>query len=401
MKYLFPTLLVCATAIVPLALVIVQKSNLYDDARHLYFVLPSLIVLAAIGWYWLMRQLPPIPLGPAAIICSLTMLEPLLFMVRNHPHEVMYFNPMIGGAKGAFKQYEMDYWGFSVKAAALWIDNTDSVQAKDRKTRVRLWYGEQRKLKYYTDKSKHLEYVSSATGSPDWDYWIELPAESKFDPGLLANWPPPNTIHEITVDGVPLCAIVRNPLSSLSGASPANVASLMNPNDHMGRGLAYYNTKDYNKAIIEFKLVLATDSTDKIAYNNIVAAYNLLNMYKAAVDLGTKVMKKYPDFTLLKNNMAVSQQGLKDLKPDEKYYAAISYNYFVQGDYQMSIYAAKEILKINPKSAAAYNNICAANNALGNYKAGKEACDKALILAPGDQLIKNNLAFSEKNLKAP
>ena len=393
--------LIALSVFLPLVLVIIQKSNLYDDARHLYFVLPSLIALCAVGWYWLFEQLPRTYMWPAVIICGLTMFEPLAFMVRNHPHEVIYFSPLIGGEKGAFKKYEMDYWGFSLKSAINWLDRTDTVWAKDRKTKVRLWYGEQLKLKYYTDKSKHLEYVAAPTASADWDYWLVLPAESKHNPGMLENWPPANTIHQIMADDVPLCAIVRNPLSTVSGHAPMplDAASALPLDDHMGRGMAYYNAKDYNKAIIEFKQVIAADSTNVIAYNNIVASYNLLNMYKDALEVGAKGLKQKPDFALIRNNMKVAEEGIKTFKPDEKYYLGASYNYFTQGEYKKCIIAAHEILKYNPKSAAAYNNICASNNALGNFKEGKAACEKGLELAHNDQLLTNNLKVSVNGLK--
>ena len=402
-EFIMPTIFVVYTVVVTLALLIVQHSNVYDDARHLYFIVPCILVLCAMGWYWFIRMLPSNFTWPAIILCLLTMLEPLFFMMRNHPHEAIYFSPAINGAKGAFKQYEMDYWGFSLKAALKWIDNTDSVQAPGRKTRVRLWYGEQLKIKYYCDKSKHLEYALAPTMSTGWDYWLELPAESKHLTGLLENWPPQNTIHEITMDGVPLCAIVRNPLTMgpVAGQqNPGMVAPppVVNPNDHMGQGMAYYSAKDYNKAIVEFKLLIAADSTNKVAYNNIVASYNLLGMYQDAYEIGSKVLKRYSDFTLLKNNLAVSQQGLKELKPDLKYYTATSYNYYVQGEFQMSIIAAQNILRFEPKSAAAYNNICSSNNALGRYKEAKAACAKALEYAPGDQLVKNNMAVAEKGM---
>jgi tetratricopeptide (TPR) repeat protein len=396
----FQTLLIVTSLLVPLFFLIIRKSNLLDDARHLYFVLPSFLSLAAVGWYWLFKSLPGVYRWPAIILCSLMMFEPFAFMWRNHPHEAMYFSPMIGGTKGAFKNYEMDYWGISLKAGLNWLDNTDTVLAKGRKTKVRLWYGEQLKIKYYTDKSKHLQYVLAVPSSPDWDYSLVLPAESKNNASLLANWPPANTIHQILVDDVPLSAIVRNPLSSInSNILQTDIISGTDPNDHMGRGMIYYNTKNYNKAIVEFKLLIAADSTNKTAYNNIVATYNLLGMYIDALALGNLILDRYPDFQLLKNNLAITKEEIKKLRTDAPYYTAVSYNYFAQGEYKKCIDASMILLTYDPKSAIAYNNICASNNALGNFKAGKAAGDKAHQLSPDDQLIKNNLAVSEKGLR--
>ena len=61
----------------------------------------------------------------------------------------MYFSPQIGGTKGAFKNYEMDYYGYSIKPAIDWIEKNDTLYKSGKKARVRLWYGEQGKLSYY------------------------------------------------------------------------------------------------------------------------------------------------------------------------------------------------------------------------------------------------------------
>ena len=39
-------------------------------------------------------------------------------MVRLHPYEYVYFNPLIGGVRGAQGKYMLDYWGLAFKQAA-------------------------------------------------------------------------------------------------------------------------------------------------------------------------------------------------------------------------------------------------------------------------------------------
>ena len=43
--------------------------------------------------------------------------EPALFCLRNHPNEVVYFNPLLGGPRGAFGRFDLDYWGNCVYQA--------------------------------------------------------------------------------------------------------------------------------------------------------------------------------------------------------------------------------------------------------------------------------------------
>ncbi len=112
-------------ALCPLILAIARHSTLYDAWRHLLFIYPPLVVLAAIGWRDVMaatreyRLLPAV--AAAALIAGCT--EPLRFMVRSHPNEVVYFNALVGGPRGAFKEFELDYWGNSLLQATAWNES--------------------------------------------------------------------------------------------------------------------------------------------------------------------------------------------------------------------------------------------------------------------------------------
>ena len=389
----------------PLVSIIIKKSNIYDDARHLYFLLPSVISLAAVGWYYLLRGISERKVWyPTVALFTLMAWEPFGFMLRNHPNEAMYFSPFIGGTQGAFKNYEMDYWGFSLRSGLNWIEHTDSVQVHGRKTKVRLWYGEQMKIKYYCDKSKHLEYVLTDVAGPDWDYTLALPAESKKNEDILYHWPPPGTVHQIMADGAPLCAIVRNAKSNFGGEQqPAATndqppATGANSNSYLVSGIQSYNAKDYNKAIVLFKRAVEADSTNQMAWNNIIATYNTLQMYEDAIEVANKGIQRFPTYDIMKNNRKISVDGLSKLKVSEAYYSSISYNYFAQADYANCVKASIMLLKYNPKSVTAYNNMCASYNALGKFQLGKEACEKGLQLDPREQLLKNNLKISKNGL---
>ena len=43
--------------------------------------------------------------------------EPLGFSLWNHPNEAVYFNPLLGGPRGAVGRFELDYWGNCVYQA--------------------------------------------------------------------------------------------------------------------------------------------------------------------------------------------------------------------------------------------------------------------------------------------
>ena len=97
--------------IFPVAYVIARHSTLYDGIRHLLFVVPPLVALAAIGWEGALRaSAPPIRVA-VALVLAVGLAEPLVFQVRNHPNQAVYFQPMVGGPAAVATRFELDYWG--------------------------------------------------------------------------------------------------------------------------------------------------------------------------------------------------------------------------------------------------------------------------------------------------
>jgi tetratricopeptide (TPR) repeat protein len=72
----------------------------------------------------------------------------------------------------------------------------------------------------------------------------------------------------------------------------------------------------------------------------------------------------------------------------------ISLAYYQAKRYAASIDAARQALRLNPNYAESYNNIAAAENALGHYSEGIRAAHEALRLKPDFALARNNLAWA-------
>lgn len=103
----------------PVAAAIIRHATIYDGIRHLLFVVPPIVALAGAGWSALLDT----RLRTAGIaLLVLGVAEPLWFQVRNHPNQIIYFTPLMGGPKAAFARYDMDYWGNSVLQAVQWTD---------------------------------------------------------------------------------------------------------------------------------------------------------------------------------------------------------------------------------------------------------------------------------------
>jgi len=100
-----------AASLFPVVYVIAKQSTLYDGIRHLLFIQPSLAALASIGWLAVLNARRQALRRTAAVALALGLAEPVTFALRNHPNEIVYFNPLIGGPAGAEDRFELDYWG--------------------------------------------------------------------------------------------------------------------------------------------------------------------------------------------------------------------------------------------------------------------------------------------------
>ena len=86
-------------------------------------------------------------------------------------------------------------------------------------------------------------------------------------------------------------------------------------------------------------------------------------------------------------------------KPTEVNWINLSLAEYNAGNYLGCIRASEQVLKLNPKSDIAYNNICAAYNMLKEWKKAAEAGEKGIAINPNNQLLRNNLNVSLSNLK--
>ena len=108
----------------PIIMVIVLHSVIYDGWRHLYFVYPGLLLLAGRGAYALwqvgqqVRWLRPLALVATAI-AGLEMAYTVGQMALAHPQEQVYFSCISG--PDAERLFERDYWGLSYREGLEWI----------------------------------------------------------------------------------------------------------------------------------------------------------------------------------------------------------------------------------------------------------------------------------------
>jgi hypothetical protein len=88
--------------------------------RHFLFVIPAIAALAGIGLDRVMTALATRSRlvaagGLAAVTAGLVWNGVIL--VRLHPYEYLFYNPVVGGLQGASRRYDLDYWFASMPEA--------------------------------------------------------------------------------------------------------------------------------------------------------------------------------------------------------------------------------------------------------------------------------------------
>ena len=108
-----PLLVILVWFILPLLMVVGLHSRLYDNGRQLYFILPPLFLGAGLALDRVLICLRPAALKPAVAV--IIALPGIVAGANLHPYEYVYYNSLVGGTRGAYQRFEMDYWGTSSK----------------------------------------------------------------------------------------------------------------------------------------------------------------------------------------------------------------------------------------------------------------------------------------------
>lgn len=102
----------------PFVYVIAIDSNLYSGVRQMLFILPPLAILSVLGAHRLVVSLQlkkKIIARGISIVFLMLLIWPFKHQVNTFPADYIYFNPLIGGNKKAWGNYEYDYYFHSIK----------------------------------------------------------------------------------------------------------------------------------------------------------------------------------------------------------------------------------------------------------------------------------------------
>ncbi len=116
----------------PIAMILIHKSTIFDGWRHLYFIYPAMILISLNGLVCLWKFLNNIKNRKAFVILSSLVIMLVVFsvtktaylMTRDHPYQNVHFNFLAGSDKR--HRFELDYWGLSYREALEYILDNDS-----------------------------------------------------------------------------------------------------------------------------------------------------------------------------------------------------------------------------------------------------------------------------------
>ncbi|MBN4049702.1 tetratricopeptide repeat protein [Bacteroidales bacterium AH-315-N07] len=332
----------------PILYLIYQKSTLYDGWRHTLFIYPTFIVLSALSYEFCLKLIkkPLYKYGLIAIL-ALIMLEPISWMFRNHPHEYVYFNPLIDGIDGAYGYYETDYWMNSIKQASEWLIKSEKLNEIDKPIIIatNCWYPAKVYLGNISDKIKVVYTKYYHRKKIEWDYGLFISRFVNKNQLQQNIWPPKiTTIHTIKADNSPLCAILKNEDNSTMLGHEA------------------LKNEERLKSIEYFKKAIKYDPYNEDAFQNLGLAHIFLENFDEAIKYLTKSVEIYSDNSVVWNLMAFASNN--------------------SGKFDEAIKYCNEALKVSPRFEAAYNNLGMAYIGKGDVDKGIKSFTKCVELQP-------------------
>lgn len=304
----------------PVFYIIYKKSVVYDGMRHIMFVLPVMVILAALFYDYIVDMFAgkkAVQYAVAIVILILVAL-PARFMFANHPNEYVYFNELAGGIKGAYGNYETDYYFNSLKGGFDWLvenklKNTKPTPGHDS---ILVASNAPEMMKQYITMSglpvKFVYVRYYQRGESDWDYGIFM---SRFlDKEQLQNgyFPGDSPLHIVEADGMPLTTVLENdPERNAFKANEAmkagndtlavtylNAAAKKYPHDaEVWRNLAIASFQSGNKqaAVEAVGKAYALSSLDMNNANTAGMVYLQAGDFNKAIQTFGKLTQDYPD----------------------------------------------------------------------------------------------------------
>jgi len=368
------------TILFPVIFIIYRESNVYGGWRHMMFIYPSMLALAAMAISSVLRPGNPkwlTYLGIALLTAGL--FHPLMHIIRNHPNTYVYFNEWSGGIKKTYGKFETDYYANSLRPASDYFieEVLPGIETEaDKQVRIvsnsAIGY-------YFREVNDQVDAAYSRyydRGKYDWDYAILYC--NYLHPYQLKNglWPPKNTIKEIKVDDVVVAAIIER----------------KNRDDYHGstllsEGIREQNSNKIGNAIELLENAISYDNKNEMAYLELGNGYSASLRFEESRAAMDRLLEFYPDYdkalntkgysyiieSSVNNNPLLLDEAISlinmAITSNYKFYSGY-YNlglcYGMKNDVDNAIYNFKQAIRYNGKFVAAYQKLAEVYEYTGN-----------------------------------
>jgi len=360
-------------AVFPVFYVIYKNSVIHDGWRHLTFAYPPLCVVAGLFWNELASFFSEKKYAQWAVYGGMALLlaDAGGYIAANSKFPYTYFNPIVGGTKGAYGKFETDYWGIGIRQGIEWLEQQGVLGPNMTETVViatNMYYPARQFTAKYGDKVK-LKYLKWEKRCDDaWDYGLY---PTRFIDGATLQkglWPPDNAVHVVEAGGAPILAVLKDngrncslataafKLGDWAGAIERYKAELARVPDNeiawVGLSLAYMNLQqlEEGKAAAEKAIEITPDDTQ---------ANNLIGMYWLNKNDGAKAKAQF-ELALQKDSN----------NPMAWYYLALIARQ--QGDGRTALANLMKAIELAPNFKAAYEMSAQIYEAQGNPQAAQQ-----------------------------
>ncbi len=187
---------------VPIAALIALESTVYNGWRHIAFLMVPFTLVALVGAQQVMKAL--LPWGraqPAAIGLLVVYLSYIAgWLVVNHPHQYVYFNPLVA-VVGGRESFERDYWRLSMREGLEWVAESKTTQPPARVAATDSMLVFEQQTRILAPAVRERLRLVSLDDDPDWV--IETYANESLC--VFESEP----VYEIVVDGLPILTIYQ------------------------------------------------------------------------------------------------------------------------------------------------------------------------------------------------
>lgn len=102
---------------------ILPGQRVYDGIRHFLFIVPAICIIAGAGLNYLRFIVEKYLKKRLTYIIMIFLYLGLFYSVFSyHPFYTVYYNSLVGGPKGAYGRFSLEYWGNAYKSACHWLN---------------------------------------------------------------------------------------------------------------------------------------------------------------------------------------------------------------------------------------------------------------------------------------